>query len=85
MCKILEVSRSGYYKEKQKGKGKRAKENQALLQKIKEVFGKSKERYGSPRITAELKRQGIRYNRKRIARLMNKYGIAAKMFRKYKN
>lgn len=81
----MEVSRSGYYKQKSKCKSKRAKENRTLLEKIREIFTESKERYGSPRITAELKRHGISVNKKRIARLMNKYGIAAKMFRKYKN
>jgi transposase InsO family protein len=55
------------------------------LEKIREVFRESKERYGSPRITAELKRIGINCNKKRIARLMNKYGIAAKIFRRYRN
>lgn len=84
MCKVLEICRSGYYKRKQKGKGKRALENKGLLERIKVIFEESKERYGSPRITAELKRHGMGYNRKRIARLMNKYSIAAKMFRKYK-
>jgi transposase InsO family protein len=85
MCKILEVSRSSYYKRKNKERGKRARENKDLLEKIIEVFRSSKERYGSPRITAELKRGGISCNKKRIARLMNKHGIEAKIFRKYRN
>ncbi|NMB83458.1 MAG: IS3 family transposase [Ignavibacteria bacterium] len=85
MCKVLEVSRSNYYKRVNRDKSKRAKENKGLLEKIREVFRESKERYGSPRITAELKRSGISCNKKRIARLMSKYGIAAKMFRKYRN
>lgn len=66
-------------------KGKRSQENKILLEKIREVFIESKERYGSPRITAELRRYGISCNKKRIARLMNKYGIEAKIFRKYRN
>ena len=85
MCKVLEVSRSSYYKRRNREKGKRFTENKVLLEKIREVFIASKERYGSPRITAELKRQGIKCNKKRIARLMNKNGIAARMFRKYRN
>lgn len=85
MCKVLELNRSSYYKRKNQGKGKRAQENQGFLARIKEVFIGSKERYGSPRITAELKRNGIICNKKRIARLMSKYGIAAKIFRKYRN
>ena len=85
MCKVLEVNRSSYYKRKKSGKGKRAAANKKLLEKIKELFVESKESYGSPRITAELKRLGIDCNKKRVARLMNKYGIAAKIFRKYRN
>lgn len=85
MCEVLEVSRSSYYKRTKRLQGKRFKENKELLGKIREVFSDSKERYGSPRITAELKRLGIQCNKKRIARLMNKNGIAARIFRKYRN
>ena len=85
MCKVLEVNRSSYYKRKKRGNGKLAAANKNLLEKIKEVFIESKESYGSPRITAELKRVGIHCNKKRVARLMSKYGIAAKIFRKYRN
>lgn len=85
MRKILEVSRGSYYKRRNREKGKRAQENKQLLKMIWEVFAESKERYGSPRITAELRRQGIKCNKKRIARIMNKNGIAAKIFRKYRN
>jgi len=85
MCKILEVSRSSYYKRRNRDKGKRFKDNKTLLEKIREVFNASKEHYGSPRITAELKRQGMQCNKKRIARLMSKNGIAGRMFRKYRN
>ena len=85
MCKLLEVSRSSYYKRRKSGKGQRFKENQILLAMIKDIFAESKERYGSPRITAELKKRGIKYNKKRIARLMWKNGIEARIFRKYRN
>ncbi len=85
MCKVLEVSRSSYYKRINSDKGKRAGENKGLLDQIRKIFSESRERYGSPRITAELKRSGINFNKKRIARLMSKYGIAAKIFRKYRN
>ena len=81
---MLELSRSSYYKRKHREEGKRHKENQFLLEQIKEVFSESKERYGSPRITAELKRRGISCNKKRIARIMRKNGIEARIFRKYK-
>ncbi len=85
MCKVLEVSRSSYYKRINGDKGKRARENKGLLKEIRKIFSESKERYGSPRITAELRRLGISCNKKRVARLMNKYSIAAKIFRRYRN
>ena len=85
MCKVLEISRSSYYKRKNRSNGKRAIESKQLVKMIREVFNESKQRYGSPRITAEIRRRGINCNKKRIARLMNKSGIAAKIFRKYRN
>lgn len=85
MCKVLEVNRSSYYKRRFHGKGKRYLENQILLVIIKDIFEENKERYGSPRITEELKKQGIKYNKKRIARLMRKNGIEARIFKKHKN
>lgn len=51
---------------------------------IKQLYEKSRGRYGSPRITAELKRKGYGCNRKRVARLMRKSGLEAKMFRRFK-
>ena len=51
---------------------------------IKEIFKESRESYGSPRITEELRRRGKKCNRKRIAGLMRKNGIAAKIYRREK-
>ena len=84
MCKVLEVSRSSYYKRRSKGKSNRELENEKILTMIKEIFTENKERYGSPRITEELRHRGISCNKKRIARLMRKEGISAKIFRKYR-
>jgi putative transposase len=82
---MLGVSRSSYYKRKNKGKSKRTKQNEKILEMIKQIFSESNQRYGSPRITAELNRVGILCNKKRIARIMRENGIEAKIFRKYRN
>lgn len=82
---MLGVSRSSYYKRKNRGRSKRAKQNGKILEMIRQIFTESKERYGSPRITAELNRRGIVCNKKRIARIMKENGIEAKIFRKYRN
>jgi transposase InsO family protein len=85
MCKVFGVSRSSYYKRRKKGRSKRAKQNEKILDMIRQIFTESKERYGSPRITAELNRRGIVCNKKRIGRIMKENGIEAKIFRKYRN
>ena len=82
---MLGVSRSSYYKRKNKGKSKRTKQNEKILEMIKQIFSESNQRYGSPRITVELNRVGILCNKKRIARIMRENGIEAKIFRKYRN
>ncbi len=84
MCKTLDVSRSGYYKWCNKKPGKREEENNMLLKKIRYIFKDHKELYGYPRITAELKAQGKKYNKKRIARLMSNNDMRAKTKKRFK-
>ena len=52
--------------------------------KIQEIYEASRQTYGSPRIHAELKDQGEVCSRQRIAKLMKKAGIMAKMTQKFK-
>ncbi len=62
MCKILGVSRSGYYKFiKSLNNEKRSKTNE-LVSKIKDIYIKSKGRYGAPRIYHQLRNEGIKCN-----------------------
>ena len=84
MCRVLEIPRSSYYKRRKNRLGKRDQENKRIKAEIRRIFIESKERYGSPRITEELRRKGMVCNRKRVARLMREEGLRAKMFRKYK-
>jgi len=83
MCQALKVSRSGYYKWNQRGKGKRQMKNKELLKEIEEIFNKKRKLYGSPRIHAELRARGYGCNKKRIARLM-RGKFVAKTRRKFK-
>jgi putative transposase len=84
MCKVLEVSRSGYYNYEKKGISRRGKEDKIILEKIKEIHKNARCMYGSPRIYQELRRQGLKINKKRVVRIMRKNGIWAKTKRKYK-
>jgi transposase InsO family protein len=69
-CQGLEVSRSGYYAWRAARQSQRATENRQLLEKIQQVFTAKRGRYGSPRMTQELRRQGQQCNHKRVERLM---------------
>ncbi len=84
MCQLLAVSRGGYYDWEQRKPSNRKRANAMLLEKIKEVHKKTKKRYGSPRITRELRKQGIRCGKNRIADLMRKNNIQAKAKKKFK-
>ena len=84
MCYSLKMSRSGYYRWRDRGQSTRARENEELVKAIKESHRKSRECYGSPRITEDLQEMGYRCSKNRIARLMRKHGIAAKMKRRFR-
>lgn len=70
MCSVLNVHRSGFYAWLNKPESPRTLENKQLIKEIKEAFIESGGIYGSPRITAQLKRHGTRVGENRVARLM---------------
>ena len=78
MCRVLEVSVSGYYAWCGRSKSARSKANEVLLSQIKAIHKESRATYGSPRIHETLKDRGARCSRHRVARLMRKYGIRVK-------
>ena len=75
LCKVLKVSRSGYYDWKARPPSKRIREDAALSGKVHEIHERSRGTYGSPRVHAELRSIGIRCSRKRVARLMRREGL----------
>ena len=75
LCKVLKVSRSGYYDWKNRPPSKKSQQDAALTEKIREIHHRSRKTYGSPRIHAALQAMGIRCGRKRVARLMRKAGL----------
>jgi putative transposase len=77
MSRVLNVSRSGYYKWLNISNSRMQKE-QTLIEEINDVFNKSDQTYGSPRIAVQLNKQGITVSKTTVARLMNKNNIAVK-------
>lgn len=85
MCRVLKVSRSGYYAWSGRPPSRRWSENERLLAAIRDVHGKSHGTYGSPRVHAELASRGVGCSRNRIARLMRQNGIRATVKRRFRS
>jgi putative transposase len=75
MCRVLEVSRSGYYQWLRREPSAHAKRDTALQGQIRESHEKSDGTYGRPRVHEDLKAAGERVGPKRVARLMREAGI----------
>jgi putative transposase len=84
MCKVFDVSPSGYYGWRNRPPSQREQENEQLVKAIRKVHQDSGETYGSPRIHAELQAQGHACSLNRVARLMRRHNIQAKRRRHYK-
>jgi putative transposase len=84
MCRVLEVSRSGYYRWLKREPSQRQLDNQRLDAEIREIYDGSKGRYGSPKITQELRDRGRRVGKNRVAMRMRKAGLRSKIRRKFR-
>ena len=70
MCRVLQVSASGYYAWRDHPPSRRAIDNAVLTERIRTVHAASDATYGMPRVRAELIDQGVAVSRQRVARLM---------------
>jgi transposase InsO family protein len=84
MCRVLSVTRAGYYAWRKRGPSRRAVTNAALLVEIRASHFRSKRSYGSPRVWRELKRRRGSLDEKRVARLMTRDGLRAKRSKRYR-
>ena len=82
-CEVLDVSRAGYYQWRSRTTSSGARANAALVARMKVLHLVHKGRYGSPRMTVALQREGYACSRNRVARLMRLDGLAARVKRKY--
>lgn len=86
LCRVMKVSPSGYFAWRRRAlgrKGRRHQENERLLLAIRATWKKSHKTYGSPRVFAELRAQGDKCGRHRVARLMRKHGLSAQVRRRF--
>ena len=83
MCEALEVSASGYYAWAARPDSPAEHRRQELVRAIEEVHAEVRQRYGSPRMTAELKARGHECSENTVAKLMNAHGIKARAPRRF--
>lgn len=83
MCRVLEVSRSGYYDWLDRPESLRAKRHRELTVKIRQAHIESRKTYGSPRIHRDLTDQGDRVGRNTIACLMKRADIQSKVHKRF--
>lgn len=84
MCRVLTVSRSGYYDWRSRVPSARTQANRRLTDDIRRIHAEHKGRSGAPRITEQLRTEGQGVGKNRVARLMQAEGLRAKAARKYK-
>ena len=75
MCRVLEVSPSGFWAWSKRPPSRRALADAALTERIRDIHERSRGTYGMPRVHAELLDAGTRCSRKRVARLMREDGL----------
>ncbi len=84
LCRILHVSRSGYYGWRERPTSAHHQDNRRLEVKIRSLHRASRHTYGSPRIRDALRDAGEVCGKHRVARIMRQAGIRAKTVRKFK-
>ena len=84
VCRVMQVSRSGFYSWRNRSKSARQQERERLIPKVKEIHRQSKKTYGARRISEELKAQGESCGRTKAGTLMKLAEIEAKQKKKFK-
>jgi putative transposase len=84
LCRVLQVSRQGFYASQSRPEPARRGRDRRLSVEIAAIHAASRRRYGSPRIHAELRARGQCTSRKRVARLMRASGLVARRRRQFR-
>jgi len=79
MCRLYGVTRAGFYAWRSRERSERERQNEALIEEIRAADSESRGTYGSPRVHQVLRRRGHRVGKHRVARLMRRHGIKARV------
>lgn len=84
MCNLFGVSTSGYYDWFNRDPSDQEKKRELLTKEIKRVHKESREIYGSPKITKQLDKEGIKVSSRTVQRIMQNEGIVSKAAKRFK-
>lgn len=84
MCRVLGISRQGYHDWKRRTPSQRSKRSEQLVSRLRDLQVQHKNRYGSPRMVEELRKDGERISQKTVERLMRTAGLRACRKRRYR-
>ncbi len=85
LCRVLRVTPSGFYAWQRRPLSAHARRDGELDVRIRTLFTKARQRYGSPRIHDDLREAGVPVSRKRVARLMRQAGLRARQRKRYRS
>ena len=83
LCRLLGVTRQGYYAFAKRPASSRAEREQALRERLQSLHVESRGTYGSPRLHAALQREGLRVSKHRVERALRSMGIQARTRRRW--
>ncbi len=84
LCRVLRVSKSGYFAWLKRSKSSRQRANEALVARIKAAHKRSRKTYGRRRVHVQLQREGVSCSRNRVARLMRTEGLCGLRKRRFR-
>jgi putative transposase len=83
MCRLLGVSRQGYYAYANRPPSIRVSDEEKLCDAVREVFTKTGETYGSPRVLRQLRREGWHISKRRVERAMRSMRLTPRVSRRH--
>jgi putative transposase len=84
LCRLLGVSRQGYYAFVKRPISLRVQQEAALCERVRAVHVESDQRYGSPRVLRALRREGLMVGKRRVERAMRGMGLFARPGRRFR-
>jgi putative transposase len=84
LCRLLGVTRQGYYAFARRAVSPRVEREAALCERIRAVHVASEQRYGSPRVLRALRREGVLVSKRRVERAMRGMGLVARPARRFR-